>query len=927
LRRLLRAAPLLAALLLAGPRLASGGGPAAGKLASTDPVTVFQGIEEAIASKDPANAGDLLSAGWQTATPYVAVGCGDALRAIGPAAAASAEYQTVLAKATKGKDPRGQKNLARVLGAYGDPSVDEHLAWLASGRRPADVQTEALYACGSLPVTGEAKFEKCLQAVLAGIKSKSGGVQMAACSAAGRLKSSAFKDALEDVASHSQHEYAGLYAVRALRAIGVRGGLRTYVHVLGSDAKRETQNACLKAITDLSGPDDVDELLSLSRSPKKDIRDAACIALGNLSEPGGGLAPVITPTEGAPPAAIPVSEELGKVIDRLLELVATDTDWEVRDAASRAVLKIGAPATDKVRQTMPPIVDSPERDVALTAIELCGEFTAKEAAKDLTKIAIYDKDPVRRMFAARALSALDPVETTAQLLESIGKDHKGRDQTLNMITALGYLRHEAAYKGLIGMISTAQDWSAEILSVVERSLERLTGRRFGRRAERWDAWYAKVRDKDPFHFHREKFDRTQNRREAVTRGLYGLTQTTEKSVEWGLRWIEDQQHPEGFWDGNDRGFAGVPSCEPAYTGLAVLALLGAGYDGKSGRYRETIRRGVEFLAASQFYDGGYPVTGGGDSSWIIAYLIGMGVWGVNEAFAMSGDETLRGPSQRGIDYLVRTQTPGAGWRYGPRYTQSDSSCTAWVLMTMKTASLAGLRVAQKAYDGVDYWYQRCQLDITGEDEVPEDLTTDYEKEVGVKRYFKAFTGYFTLSGSEASSLQQTSMTAVGMVCRFFMGWQRSHPFLIGSANYLMDFLPQWRKGLEKGQAIAWYFYFYYYGTLAMYQMGGRYWRAWNEKIKAVLPENQRTDPPALAGSWDPDTALLNGGRLYATCMAVMTLETYYRFSPLLPPSDEDAKPKKKPADGAAMDGAAMDSGGMGDGTPPPAPDATGMDGK
>ncbi len=456
------------------------------------------------------------------------------------------------------------------------------------------------------------------------------------------------------------------------------------------------------------------------------------------------------------------------------------------------------------------------------------------------------------MFAARALGSVDPEKTVASMLESIGKDHKGKDHTLHMVSALGYIRHEKAFEGLVGMVSTASDWSDEILKEVERSLERLTGRRFGRKVDRWDAWYAKAKTKaEPFHPHISKFDRNKNRREAVAKGLYGLTPTTEKSVETGLRWIENQQHPEGYWDGNDKGFAGVPGCQPAYTAVSVLALLGAGYDGKTGKFRETLRRGVEFLAATQFYDGGFPVTGGGDSSWIFAYLIGMGVWGLNEAYAMTGDEALVGPAQRGVDYLVRVQTPGAGWRYGPRYTQSDSSCTAWVLMALKTAGMSGLRVAQKSLDGIDYWYQRCQFDITGEEEIPEDMTTDYDKEVGVKRYFKAFTGYFTLSGSEASSLQQTSMTAVGMVCRFFMGWQRSHPFLIGSANYLMDFLPQWRKGLEKGQAIAWYFYFYYYGTLAMYQMGGRYWRSWNEKIKTILPENQRIDPPAIAGSLGP----------------------------------------------------------------------------
>ena len=877
---------------------------------SVDPVEVFQAVEAATATKDASNAGALLQAGFQTPHPYVAIACGDALKAIGPAAVADGGYQAALAKATKSKDPRNQANLARVLGAFGDPSVDEPLSYLASGRRQFELQTEALYCCGMLKITGEQPFEKCVLAVTAGLKSKSGGVQMAACSAAGRLHSTVFKEALEDVATHSQHPYAGLYAVYALREMGQRGGLRSYIYVMESEAKRETINACLKAVTDLSGPEDVDDLLALSRSPKKDYRDAACIALGGMSE-AGVLGPIVTPREGdAPPA--PVSDRLGKVLDRLVEVVATDVDWEVRDAASRSIIRIGKPATERIRARMPDLVDSAERDIALTAMELCGDYRIIEAAKALYKVAVLDKDPARRMMAARALSNVDAEKTVESMVESISRDHKGKDQTLRMISALGYIRHEKALHGLVGIVATSADWSKEILAEVERSLERLTARRFGLHADRWDAWWAKAKKRpDPFTSHLAPYDRNKNRRDAVAKGLYGLTPTTERSVEAGLRWIENAQHPEGFWDGNDKGFAGVPGCQPAYTGVAMLAMLGAGYDGRTGKFRETIRRGVEFLSASQFYDGGFPVTGGGDSSWIFAYLIGMGVWAINEAYAMTGDDTLAGPAQRGIDYLVRVQTPGAGWRYGARYT------AVRLLVHRLGADDAQDRPPRRAARRPEVarrdrlLVHALRIDITGEEELPDDMTTDYDKEVGVKRYFKAFTGYFELSGSEASALQQKSMTAVGMVCRFFMGWQRSHPFLIGSANYLMDFLPQWRKGLEgKGQAIAWYFYYYYYGTLAMYQMGGRYWRAWNEKIKAILPENQRVDPPAVAGSWDPDTAVLNGGRLFSTCMAVMTLETYYRFSPLMLPSDEDTKGKKAPKPGEpAMDGGTGPPGG------------------
>lgn len=877
------------------------------RLLAPDPVEVHKAITDVAGSKDAALADALLEAGIKASHPHLAVACGDSLAAIGPAGEARPEFRKILQKAVKSKDVRELQNLARVLGAYGHVAFDEPLSFLASGRRPPEVQAEALYAIGGLTVSQTAPFSRCVQAVRDAILDKTPSVQLAACSAAGRLKIKDLVPQLEDAVRQSQDAYAGLYAVWALTQIGAEVSLSPYLRVVGSDAKRETMQACLKAVTNLAGPKDVEDLLSLSRSPRKDARDAACIALGLVCERRG------VEKEGAaggttdrPPIAVAVAN---KIVDRMVAIIAADGDWEVRDAARTCLLRIGELSRAAVVREMPKLLSASDRDASLTAIELCGLYGVQDAYRELAKLAVYDDDPVRRMLAARALSGVNPQLAAEELTAAAARDKKGKDTTIAAIRALGYVRHEAAYKGALSLLS-AGDLSEKVSAEVERTLERMTRRRFGTRLDRWDTWWAKAKDHDPFGHHLPKLDRSANRKEVAGRRLYGVTETTERSVEAGLRWLELQQHVEGLWDGNDKGFGGVTNCQPAYTGLSLLAYLGAGYQSGAGKFRETIRRSAEFLAATQFYDGGFPVTGGGDNSWIFAYLISMGIWGINETLALHDSPELREPAQRGIDYLVRTQEPGGGWRYGPR-NQSDSSCTAWVLMTLKTASLIGLRIAQKSFDGIDYWLERCQSDMTGEEEKPEDISADFAKEVGVKRSFKAITGYFVLSGSEKSALQQTSMTAVGMVSRGFLGWSRSHPFMIGSANYLMDYLPQWRKGLEKGQAIAWYFYYWYYATLAMHQMGGRYWRAWNEKIKTMLPENQRVDPAPLAGSWDPDTAVLNGGRLFSTSLAIMTLETYYRFSPLVANADADTAPGAPPKAEPAMADPGMGEPAMG----------------
>jgi len=120
------------------------------------------------------------------------------------------------------------------------------------------------------------------------------------------------------------------------------------------------------------------------------------------------------------------------------------------------------------------------------------------------------------------------------------------------------------------------------------------------------------------------------------------------------------------------------------------------------------------------------------------------------------------------------------------------------------------------------------------------------------------------------------MTAIAMVGRQFMGWKRTDPLLVGGANYLAKSLPQWGQG-------GWMYYYWYPGTLAMFQMGGDWWKQWNASLRDMLIRNQtRTQgDPGLDGSWEP---IGNGGkcagRAYSTAMACLCLEVYYRYLPL-----------------------------------------------
>ena len=655
------------------------------KLTRNDPDEVFKTIEQIAKRRDISAAPALLEVGAETPHAYLAVACGEALAQMKAEDVKKLlkdkDWKKTYKKALGTKDAEEQRNLARVLGTWSHGSVDGDLAKLASGGRSPEVQQEALYMCGSLRITKNAPFKKVQAAVGKALKGRTGEIRAAACSAIGRLGGKEHIERLTKLVRSSKEDYDGLYAVWALKHLGYDGGIKSFAHVATGNAKRETKQACLKAITELSTLKDIDELLNLSKHNKKDVRDAAILALGRMpwrawrkKKVGdrerverGEITPHTEgekkkqPDEGLPDAGLNVPD---RVIDRLIQVVLTDRDWEVRDAARQGLLRFGKAAQPKVQAAFPQHVTHADFDTATTVMELCGLFKCEEAHKDLIKVALHDKDYIKRMFAARALEGVKPQEAVKALTEGIKTRKKAKDYELRGIRALGYIRHMDAFHALV-KYAGEDGYSEEFMREVEFALERLTGHRFGRKPDRWAAWLAKA--ENPLYPRVKEFNRQENRRDATEKRLFGLTPSTERAVESGLRWLEAQQHPMGLWDGNEKGFGGVINCEPAYTGLSLLAFLGAGYNSAEGKYRETIRRASEFLAATQFYDGGFPVTGGGDDSWIFAYLIGMGIWGITESFGLSGDEILAEPAQWGIDYLVRVQTPGKGWRYGPRY--------------------------------------------------------------------------------------------------------------------------------------------------------------------------------------------------------------------------------------------------------------------
>ena len=353
-------------------------------------------------------------------------------------------------------------------------------------------------------------------------------------------------------------------------------------------------------------------------------------------------------------------------------------------------------------------------------------------------------------------------------------------------------------------------------------------------------------------------------REAIN---HGGTPATERAVELGLEYFARYQSAAGHWslarppepNGNAAG-AGLTSADTAATGLALLSFLGAGYTHQQGKYRDTVRPGLDWLLANQHSDGRlYDATTDRDK-FVRMYAHGIAAIAVCEAYGMTRDEELRVAAENAVSFILGAQHPTrGGWRYVPGQ-ESDTSVSGWQLMALKSAQMAGLDVPVEAWDRVSHWLDTAQS-ANGSQYVynPHALDNDAQRQ---------------------GRLPSLAMTAEGLLMRFYLGRDIEHPHTIAGADHLAEHLPQLGTANRPLRDT----YYWYYATQVMFQMQGEHWKAWNERMRPLIVEAQELEGP-LAGSWDPFSPLPDrwasaGGRHYITALNLLMLEVYYRHLPL-----------------------------------------------
>ncbi|MBY0230566.1 MAG: terpene cyclase/mutase family protein [Gemmataceae bacterium] len=329
-----------------------------------------------------------------------------------------------------------------------------------------------------------------------------------------------------------------------------------------------------------------------------------------------------------------------------------------------------------------------------------------------------------------------------------------------------------------------------------------------------------------------------------------------ETVRKGLEYIAKSQNKAGYWEG-----AGGTH-RISMTALAATALLCEGSTMREGKYRDNIRRAVQYLMDKQQPNGLF--SNPGDANEHGRYMYGHG-YAVMFLACIVGEEDnakrrekLVQVLEKACKYSSDAQTKRGGWGYVSAKDGSDfdeGSVTITQMQGLRAARNAGIIVPNKAIkDGVEY------LRLS---------TTDN----GGVQYSLAFGGGGRGDGRPA-------LTAAAICCGFSAG------------EYNGDLVKKWLKFCQghlntpgDGRRMGHDEYTHYYFAQVVYVLG-------DDRFKKLFPDAKGDDlitwtkyrksyfdaakaSQSADGSWSADTWTARMvGPIYVTAvnMAIMQLD-------------------------------------------------------
>jgi hypothetical protein len=306
----------------------------------------------------------------------------------------------------------------------------------------------------------------------------------------------------------------------------------------------------------------------------------------------------------------------------------------------------------------------------------------------------------------------------------------------------------------------------------------------------------------------------------------------DPAVENALRHLASAQREDGSFPDRFGDSTGIPA-------LVGMAFLSKGYLPTEEPHSDTLNRCIDFILDNQTDQGLFEKGNAGSGPMYAHNIATLFLSEVSGIVDTSRQKRIDIALPKALALLLRAQAVPkdkmnqGGWRYGPKSDDSDTSCSGWALMALRSAKLNGAAIPASAIQDA----------------------TAY-----LKRHQDPKLGSF---GYQDTRTRSTTLTGMGLLCLELSGEHGSENSL-KAAKYVME-------NLDKLPGQHHELYGNYYNAQGLFQVGGEYWRNYATWMYSnYLPKQE------LDGSWNSADA----GRIYGTAIMVLAFTVPYRQLPI-----------------------------------------------
>ena len=306
----------------------------------------------------------------------------------------------------------------------------------------------------------------------------------------------------------------------------------------------------------------------------------------------------------------------------------------------------------------------------------------------------------------------------------------------------------------------------------------------------------------------------------------------DPSVELALEYLARVQREDGSFPESYGDSTGIPA-------LAGMAFLSKGHLPTEGVHAETLNRCIDFVLANQRDSGLFEKGNAGSGPMYAHNIATLFLSEVSGMVDPGRQEKIAEALPKALGLILKAQAVKkdennqGGWRYHPGSHDSDTSCSGWALMALRSAKLNGAAVPDQAIAAAVSYLSRHQDQKQGS------------------------------FGYTNRSEHARSLTGMGLLCLELCG-RHGTPETVRAADYVM-------KTFRDLPGDQFEFYGNYYNAQGTFQIGGRYWTEYANWMYETYIGKQSDD-----GSWNSREA----GRIYGTTMMVLAFTVPYRQLPI-----------------------------------------------